>query len=352
MKFFDQKRRKQNHRPHISMTEKWIGWLILLLLAGIAIGVYLKGQRYDSRIFALDTSLLERTSEIAPTVASGATDETSATGRVAGILPPPVPGWKLMGPVEQFNPEDLYVKINGRAEQYLAYDFVGLETATLISEQTPDLFIDIFIYDMGTNTNAFGIYSVERSPGEKMEIGDEGYFTAGSLFFRKGRYYNQIITVVETPELRAIVEQIAAWIDQAQTTSTTGMSVFDSFPEQYRVPDSMQYLKVDALGLSFLTDVYTVTYERDGIEIVSFLTKRPSEAEAKQIFNQYVDYIGKYGVTLPAREVDGIPFITGDLGGFYDVVFRKGSYVGGVNFVEDRELAEETAQLLGNNLPQ
>ena len=352
MGFLDNKRRKKNYRQDISGTERAIGWVIVFVLVGIAVTVFVKGQHYDASLFALDASLLESTSEAAATVQStDTTEEDSIIQGPIGVLPPELPGWSLMGAVEFFIPTNLYEKINGRAEQYLAYDCIGLETASLVYDENADLFLDIFIYDMRNTTNAFGIFSAERSPGDAIEVGDEGYMSGASLFFRKGQYYNQVLAVDETPEVRAALDTAAEWISQRQSPAAGEFSVFDIFPKENQVPDSAQYAKVDGLGLSFMSDVYIVTYEQEGVEIPAFVTRRGSVTEAQQLLEEYRGCLSTYGALLPPLESDDITLTRGDMGGFYDVVFQKGEYLGGVNFVADQTLAEEMATRLAENLP-
>ena len=127
--------------------------------------------------------------------------------------------------------------------------------------------------------------------------------------------------------------------------------MFDIFPKENQVPDSAQYAKVDGLGLSFMSDVYIVTYEQEGVEIPAFVTRRGSVTEAQQLLEEYRGCLSTYGALLPPLESDDITLTRGDMGGFYDVVFQKGEYLGGVNFVADQTLAEEMATRLAENLP-
>ena len=84
--------------------------------------------------------------------------------------------------MESFTAETLYEKINGRAEQYTAYDVVGMDFIALASEEGQ--FIDVFVYDMGGVANAFGIYAIERPENAEMQsLGDQGYRAESSFFF-------------------------------------------------------------------------------------------------------------------------------------------------------------------------
>ncbi len=47
-------------RTVISGTERTLSWLVLLVVAGIATGIYLKGRSFDPGLFSLDQELLTR----------------------------------------------------------------------------------------------------------------------------------------------------------------------------------------------------------------------------------------------------------------------------------------------------
>ena len=87
----------------------------------------------------------------------------------------------------------------------MAYDVVGLSWVSFVHNDDPNLFMDVFLYDMATPTGAYGIYSVEREPGqEKVDLGREGYRTDSNHYFWKGKYYAYIQTSLETePAIQA-----------------------------------------------------------------------------------------------------------------------------------------------------
>ncbi|MCJ7773150.1 MAG: hypothetical protein MUP22_08470, partial [Desulfobacterales bacterium] len=88
---------------------------------------------------------------------------------VSGLTPE---NWKLYDTVKQFTPENLYEHINGRAEFFIAYDVVSMTFANFVKNDLNGPFVDLFIYDMGTPTNAFGVFSAERShEGTPLKIG-------------------------------------------------------------------------------------------------------------------------------------------------------------------------------------
>jgi hypothetical protein len=99
---------------------------------------------------------------------------------VAGIRPK---GWQLLGEVKQFTPETLYEQINGRASFFLAYDLKRMTYVSFVYGDETAKLINLSIYDMGTPTSAFGVFSAERSPGESaLDLGRAGYRSDANYF--------------------------------------------------------------------------------------------------------------------------------------------------------------------------
>ena len=348
---FDNQRRRRNFRPTISRRETSLGALLLLVLVGVGVAVYVKGGLYDESLFALDVGLLAE-GEVLPTV-TYASDSERAAAPVAsdGFLPVAAPdGWQAMGAVERFTPDNLYVKINGRAEQYLDFDVEGMETMTLVHADDASRFLDIYIYDMGSQRNALGIFVSERSPGDAAPFGTDGYGIGPSLFFRKGQFYTQLLGSDASEETRAALEEIAGLLDAAQPDEEAEESWADAaFPADGLVADSRGYLSEDVFGLSFLSDVYTVDYESEGVVVTCFLTKRDLREQAAELWMSYRAYIDEFG-TRRAVAWEDIPVVAGDFGGFYDIAFSKNGYFGGVTNATDFDAAELFARALADSL--
>lgn len=351
-RLFDNQRRRRNFRPTVSRGETSLGVILLLLLASVGAAVYVKGGSYDESLFALDADLLAE-GEVLPAVSYGETPPASDSpaSTATGILPVAAPpGWQAMGAVERFTPDNLYVKINGRAEQYLDFDVEGMESMTLVHADDSSRFLDIYVYDMGSRLNALGIFATERSPGDAAAYGTDGYSVGSSVFFRKGRYYTQLLGSDDDEATRAALAEIAEALDAAQPHEVAEESWADAaFPPDGLVADSSGYLSDDVFGLSFLSDVYTAAYESEGVEITCFLTKRDVREQAAELWVAYRAYINEFG-SEETLEWDDIPVVAGDFGGFHDIVFTKSGYFGGVTNATDRALAVQFARALADNL--
>ncbi|MFQ5789421.1 MAG: DUF6599 family protein [Acidobacteriota bacterium] len=187
----------------VSRKERLLSVALLALLPVVAVLVYVKGQRYDSRLFALDPALLEPSAdtgraatpapEVEPQPPNGERRAPFDTG--IALLPRRIEGlgWEADGGVETFSARNLYEKINGRAEQYLQYGARKLHFISYVEEDGPQ-FIDLFVYDMGTPQSASAIYALEKpSQALAVSLGREGYRVEASYFFWHERYYVQVI---------------------------------------------------------------------------------------------------------------------------------------------------------------
>ena len=254
-------------------------------------------------------------------------------------------GWKIYNHVLQFTPGNLYKQINGRAEFYLAYDVIGMTFTTFESRADKEQFIDLSIYDMGTLADAFGVYSNELTEAIiPLHFGRASYRSGANYYIWKGQYYVQIIASDTTKNLRKIGMDLAQKVTDALTDSGEPVWGLRTLPQMDRTPGSVKYFKVDALGLDFMGNTYTARYSIGDSEVSVFLSLREFAETAQQVVEQYVEYANRYGKNVSHLTEDGVEFTICDMGGTYDVIFQKGSIVGGVITVKNRDLALRAAR--------
>jgi len=342
-------------RTRVSQTETVISSILLLLLAGIGAGIYVKGQSYDPGLFTLDQSALsERRSEgVQPerlvynedegsiTSPGTDTDVPSPSALFEGLAPP---GWKTLGDVEHFPADTLWEKINGRAEQYHDYNVVGLTSVSIVNEADDSRFIDVSVFDMGRPSQAFGVFSSERSRDiSPISMGREGYREEASYFFWKGSYYVQVIVSDRGAKLEQAGLEVARNLEKRLADSGELVWGLEALPKKDQIPGTIQYYLKNALSLDFLKDTYIAMYHKGDSEIMAFLSKQPSPEIAAKILAAYESYMNDFGKVVGKRETDDVAMVTGDMGGIFDVVFRKGNLIGGVTSVKSLSIAEKGA---------
>ena len=267
---------------------------------------------------------------------------------MAGLTPA---NWKLYEQVKRFKPVDLYEQINGAAELYLAYGVKELTFASYESRKDTNFYLDVFVFDMGNPTNAFGIFSVERfSSGLAVELGRDAYQSEANFFIWHGRYYLKIISSDHTKDLENLGLEIGRSL--TEFLSDSGQTVWGlvNLPKAGLIKDTLKYFGVDAMGLDFMSNTYTARYETEGAEIQTFLSLHDSSTEARATFRRYKEYAAKYGKGCLNKKVNGTDILLCDMKGDFDAVFSKGALVGGVSSVTDKELAVKAAAIFRSRL--
>ncbi|MGA1199381.1 MAG: DUF6599 family protein [Candidatus Latescibacterota bacterium] len=336
-------------REKISTTEKTISYALLILILGIGISIYTKGQRFDPGLFELDHEYIQNAKTDPRESLKLYEPGFGPDGEITSPSPPTIAttpfsnltpsGWKMLGKEEAFTADTLYEKINGRAEQYIRYGVKGMQ---FVGFTDGNKFIDVFVYNMDTPIQAFGIYSVERTEGApKATLGREGYQVEASYFFWKGPYYGQVIASDTDASLQQVSQSIAESLTNRLNDNGETLWGYDLLPQNARIQDTVQYFKRDALSLDFLTNAFSARYLIQGQELTAFIAQANTPAEAKEILGKYTSYITNYGDMLNTEETANTTLLVGDMGGLYDIVFQKGNFVGGITLAEDRTVSEK-----------
>lgn len=263
---------------------------------------------------------------------------------VAEIVDLTPDGWYLAEPAIRFTPNNAYEQLNGQAEYYLSYEMKSMIFASFENSAETDMFIDLYIFDMGTPTLAFGAYSGERSgAADAVYLGREAYRAGTQHYVWKGSYYIKVLSSVRTGETQAIVEEIAK--ETAGMLNDSGESVWGltALPEKDRKVGTEQYFHVNAMGLDFLSQTYMAQYDKYGTSVDVFLSQKESPEAAGQVTAGFQIYTMNYGRGVSRSAVDDVNLIICDMGDGFDVVFRKDNLVGGVFGVADRDLAVQSA---------
>ena len=266
-------------------------------------------------------------------------------GMLEGLAPA---GWKLSAPIEHYNVATLYNKINGRSELYMAYDVRGLGWVSFVSEESQDDFLDLFVYDMRTPTDAFGIFSVEREPDQPSAgLGRLSYRTGSNYYFWKGKYYGYVNASRENEQNTKTGLGILTALMQRIDDSGEPVAGIDLFPKEGLIEDTIQYFKVDAMSLDFLNNTWAGMYTGGDQKARGFISKRASEEEAAGILASFGEYGESYAESVSTATIEGVEVTLADWGGgFYDAAFHVGPEFAGLSNVEGRELLDTAAASL------
>jgi len=297
---------------------------------------------------------------------------------IASMLPlTDVPsGWTVgndMAPsgharLETFNADNLFEKINGRAESFIQYDVKGMAYTSYhpVGDDSGD--VQLYIFEMGSQLKALGKYGSEKpDDAETVAIGSEGYTSAGSVFFYAGAYYTQLVSNKDDPKYAMfaleLARRVAARQMPAQTAAAEGsggktakaaatpeglFSLLPAGPKR----SSPKYVAQDVFGYSFLSDVFMADYQEGSSTWQGFLRPYSSPEEAKAVFEKYVTSAKQDGADLKKIEAEGADqMVLCSNVGLFDVIFLKGNAIGGANGATEASPAETFGRAFAKTLP-
>ena len=202
---------------------------------------------------------------------------------------PQISGWEIVEEIEVFNPDNLFMRINGAAPLFIENNF--REMTSMEYNQGEDLYITIQAYRHATPEDAFGMYASERSSGLNFyEIGGEAQGDNQNFYFFSGCIYAKM-SANESSEsigqtLRAISKGLAEKIDPAAGYP----AVFNDFPTEGKIAYSESYTTSNYIGHEFLKHVYTCNYDKGGKKFQLFKIDCETKEEAESVLSQYFKF--------------------------------------------------------------
>ena len=171
-------------KAKVGLAQRLTGYGIIALLGLISIGLLVRQARFNPAVsVALRAPLSGRTQ-----AASGPTAAATAA------LLPEVSGFTPLAPGESFGPDNLSDKIDGKAELYLPAGFKEMSCRKFGLGAADKAYVEVFLYDMGSASNAFAVFSGQRRSGSaSLPLTANAYATSNALFFTQGRYYVEIV---------------------------------------------------------------------------------------------------------------------------------------------------------------
>jgi hypothetical protein len=281
------------------------------------------------------------------------------------------PGWVVAKSgerhIETFNAENLFEKIDGRAESFIQYDVVGMAYTYYHPLGDESSEAQLYIFEMKDALKAFGKYGSEKPEDVQVApLGSDGYTTAGSVFFYSGPYYVQVITTSDDPKVAAFALDLAKNVAQRiRPAKSEGAAVAATPEPSAATPEALfrllpegpsrsgeKYVAQDVFGYSFFSDVFLADYDQDGVTWQGFVRPYPDAGSAKAVFEKYLAEVKDFGADIKLLETsDADRMAIGTLDGLTDVVFLKGNALAGANGATDPAKAEAFARAFAKTLP-
>ena len=311
---------KQTQDKRFSLQETRLSLLLLGVLILIAVAMLLFQARYDPASWRLQAQPANESGIAPPGDAFPAMQDDD----VAGL--------KALSPAENYRPDNLSDKINGKAELYLAAGFRRMQSQRFGLAEQPGKWMERFIYDMGRLRGAFAVFSAQRRSNiDPLALTPYAYRASNGLFFVHDRYYVEIIAAEVSAELQIRMEALARSFVASWQPDTQPLGELARFPLDGLVHHSRALIANSAFGLDRLDWVFTARYEDNRAEATAFISQRPSARDAAELadafYRYWMDYGGKELVTPDSLPDARIVTILDS----YEIVMVHNEYLAGVH---------------------
>jgi hypothetical protein len=220
------------------------------------------------------------------------TPQKTGSPALLGLVPE-IEGWKLSEKPQSFFPDNLYEYIDGAAESYIGYDFKELIVAQF-QKAGSGASVTLEIYDMGNGTNAFGMFSAERFPENKVvDVGTLGYIEGEVLNFIVGKEYVKIMSFDGGDGTPAVLDAFARKVSEKAGEKGTLPPLLSVFPREGIIANSEKYILRNVMGFEFLRNGYMASYKLEGTEFECFFIKADEGRDPAALLKQLLEFYAK-----------------------------------------------------------
>ena len=292
-----------------SRRQTIISYLIIIFLISIAVAVCFKQKYYQKPV---SDSLTGPKAAPAPTILSAdlfAGNFTAAEN------------------VETYDSNNLYEKIDGKADLYLNNGFISLQCRRFVNKSKKDAWAEVYLYDMANGENAFTVYSLQkRSESTPLDWAQFGYSTPDSVYAAVGKYYVEIVLSSDEASLLDASQTAAKTISSKVPAGKTVMPVFGLFPTENLVADSFKFINADAFSCSDLKNIFTADYKINNNSITAYICKTaPAET-----YEKYYRFLIDNGATELQLNIKIPAFKAVQLFGSNEIFFVTRDYFAGI----------------------
>ena len=277
---------RRHYRKNYDLRELPVGLAILVGLVGIGGWVAYKGAHPDPSLLALD---------VVPAGDKGASDKGAVKAEDRGPFPKELSadGWKESA-VRSFDPDTLYVKINGRAGYYKSFGVRMLYFMSLEKEDDPATVVDLELYDHGTAENALGAYNGERGADNQPEVTDQGltHYARNALYLTQGRFYLRAVGSDESPPIIAQLKKVRARFEAELEGEPLPWSYALFIGKMGFKPGALSYAAENAFNFGFARAV-NVARLKDETEL--FVVLAADDKAAQALASKFVAGFKEYG---------------------------------------------------------
>jgi len=245
---------------------------------------------------------------------------------LSGLLPAEVNGWKPKGKDQYFDRDNLFSLINGGAEVYRALNVKKVVDRRYQNPQGPDIIVDVF--DMGSDSDAFGAFHIDIREEKDMGVGHESEFQGGSLYFWKDRYFVSVVALKQTGESEKAVIAFGRAIAKKIPQKGKKPGLVRHLPEKGIVKSQVHYFH-DWEGLNrlhFMSDENLLGLSKDtegllarcrpagALVLIRYPHKKDAELAYKSFSKNFKDDEGKFSAARASGSLLALVLSTGSKG--------------------------------------
>jgi len=326
------------HRRAVVQNAISAALIIVLLL--IAAAIVFRQFNYEATDFGIDRPAAEPLSP----------KTTGTESNLPSLLPA---GFKTITAVETFGPDNLYVKIDGKADIYLQSGLRKLSCLRFVSLEDENLWAELFVYDMPSTKNAFTVYSTQRRiNATNLALSRFSYKAGNSIFFIADNSYVEIIAADESQKLFDAMVTVAKNFIKISHEPEDFLSELNLFPETGLVPHSFRLHLKNTFGFEGLNNTFTAEYTFDDERVTAFISIQQSPKDATDTARNYQKFLIDNGAAIIPVVNEILDGKVLDLYGSIEIVFAVGPFAAGVHEADNQRSAEKLAIILNDNLTE
>jgi len=355
-RLFNPKPRRIN-RNHISRYEIISSLVILFLLTCIVLWAITRRNHYDPAQQDVSIETLEQVSSSIvlykrPLKPWQSPDEAvSLQDLDLGIFPVSVISdqWRPKSRARTFDPENLYVKINGEAERFLRHGFKQLSYLVLQSTNEIEE-ISIELYNQTSIAGSSGIFAEHRSPESQIEQeGPNTFFeTSIGIIGRKDHFFYRIAGNRSSESIRNKSRQLVQSFSELPAPESAVAMGYQLLQELNIETADIRHQAVNVFQYDFAEDFWFGKPDSTRQAEV-FVHRAESKDNALQLLSRILEE-HQYEYQM-IRETENLALLQHNFLKTYFIIAIQDSFVFGADQTEDQDTSFQLLEMIGRALP-
>jgi hypothetical protein len=273
-------------------------------------------------------------------------------------------GLTLVQAPEYYTKDNLFEIIDGGSEGYISYGVRQMAKASYkANEEKFKDELNVELYEFEPQWSAFGKFGRERSGCEKVEgVGENWCARKSDVILWKGAVMVKVQAYDDSPEAQAALVKVAKAVEAKLPGEATPPPFLGKFPAEGKEAGSGAWSPQAVFGFEGTEEVYMQGYRpageayqgADGVVTLFVVDKKTPEGAKAVLEGIKTKFAGQEKVKASGgvKALEGV----GEAGFWFDdgvgkqVVFVKGSFVGGGRDFKDEAAAKEWAGKLAGGL--